>query len=205
MNINLNDFKLLPGDLLFQDSGSDMLSEAIKDVTTGFSGARFDHIGIIIEYSNSDYYIVEAIPDGVVKNNLIIFLSRNYDIEQKPKVIVGRLKKEYEKIIPSAIKYIKGAIGKPYNETFCLENDGYYCSELIYKAFKKANNEIPFFNLKPMTYISNLTGKIHSFWIEYFKKLHTDVPEGKPGINPGLISLSNKIDIVYQFSDIKLW
>ena len=188
MNINLNDFKLLPGDLLFQDSGSDRLGEAIKNVTKGFCGAKFDHIGIIIEFCNSDYYIVEALPDGVVKNNLNSFLLRNCDREDKPKVFVGRLKKEYQKIIPSALKYIKNAIGKPYNETFNLESDGYYCSELIYKAFKKANNEIPVFDLKPMTYIDSLTGKIHSYWFEYFKKLHTDVPEGKPGINPGLIS-----------------
>jgi hypothetical protein len=38
-------------------------------------------------------------------------------------------------------------------------------------------------------------------WREYFAKLGIDVPEGQPGINPGGISRSPVLDIVYSYTE----
>ena len=54
-----------------------------------------------------------------------------------PKVIVGRLKPEYSNLIDDAIIFLKSKLGVPYDDLFLLNNDSYYCSELIYEAFKE--------------------------------------------------------------------
>jgi len=75
-----------------------------------------------------------------------------------------------------------------------IDNGKYYCSELIYEAFKPYKT----FRLKPMNYISEEFPEITKFWQFYFNKLlKTDVPQGKPGITPGDISLSKKVNIIF--------
>jgi hypothetical protein len=36
-------------------------------------------------------------------------------------------------------------------------------------------------------------------WEEYYEKLGIEIPEGKPGINPGGMSRSPKIEIVHVY------
>ena len=110
---------------------------------------------------------------------------------------MGRLKKKDQKLIPDAIKHGKSLIGKEYDDEFSINNDKYYCSELIYKIFLEANNNKPLFDLQPMTYKVN--GQTLDVWIDYFNKINVVIPEGKDGINPGGLSLSNKIKIVYNY------
>jgi hypothetical protein len=75
---------------------------------------------------------------------------------------------------------------------------------LIYEAFKQANNQNDFFELEPMTFEDPKTQNFFPAWIKYYKELNTEIPEGKEGINPGLISRSNKIQIIKinSFNDI---
>ena len=72
------------------------------------------------------------------------------DKNQNPKVIVGRLNDEYKHTIPTAVQFAKKQIGVDYDEIFILNNDKYYCSELIYEAFAKDS----IFQLKPMTFLT---------------------------------------------------
>ena len=48
-----------------------------------------------------------------------------------------------------------------------------------------------------MTYKVN--GQTLDVWIDYFNQINVVIPEGKDGINPGGLSLSNKIKIVYNY------
>ena len=50
-----------------------------------------------------------------------------------------------------------------------------------------------------MTYQYN--GETIDVWIDYFNNLGISIPENEPGINPGGISLSHKIDIVYNYNN----
>ena len=50
-----------------------------------------------------------------------------------------------------------------------------------------------------MTFINPKTQKTMDVWRDYYQKLNIEVPEGKLGINPGIMSLSNKIDIVHIY------
>ena len=108
---------------------------------------------------------------------------------------VGRLKKQYQTLIPKAIAFSLKQRGVPYDDEYVYNNGAYYCSELIYDAFKFANKGKPFFQLFPMTYKRPGTNEYFPAWVEYYKQIGKPIPEGQPGCNPGGTSTSDKIEI----------
>ena len=194
-----SDFVLQEGDLLFRDSDCGPLCDAIKKVTTGYNGAKFTHIGIAAKDSNDNFVVIEAVSKGVGVTPLQDFLNKSLDAGNRPKVAVGRLKCPFRRLIPSAIKEAMALKGKPYDKGFVIGNDAYYCSELVYEVFLRANGNEPVFTLQPMTFKDPSTGDIFPPWREYFSRLNVPVPEGRPGINPGGISRSQALDIVYLY------
>ena len=187
-------FKLQEGDLLFQDLDSSPLCDAIELVTPGYNGANFSHIGLVV-LDNDTLKVLEAIPPKVMITNLDDFINRSFDKNGNPKVIVGRLKKEFTNSISNAVSYSKSKLDIAYDEVFLINNETYYCSELIYEAF--LNDSI--FELKPMTFLHPKTKDTLKVWKEYYSDLNTNIPEGNPGINPGIMSLSNKIEMVHFY------
>jgi hypothetical protein len=183
------------GDLLFQDLDTSPLCDGIEQVTNGFNDMNFSHIGIVTNIDKKNY-VLESF-DGVDTVNLEDFLNRSLNKKNQPKVVVGRLKKDYQNLIPLAITHGISLIDLEYDEEFKINNGKFYCSELIYEIFLVANNNKEFFELKPMTY--KLNGETLPIWKEYFKKLNVLIPENEPGINPGGISLSPKINIIYNY------
>ena len=57
-------------------------------------------------------------------------------------------------------------------------------------------NKKPLFDLFPMTFKSPKTEEYFEVWVDYYKKLNIEIPEGKPGCNPGGISTSDKLKII---------
>ena len=203
-----NDFQLQIGDILFQDLDSSPLCDAIEIVTPGYNNNNFSHIGIIVELGdpnciNPNYIyednirVLEAIPNKVTTTRLDSFLNRSIDSNKKPKVIVGRLKKRYQYSILDAVKFLKNKIGMEYDDYFIKDNNKYYCSELIYEAFEKDS----VFRLYPMTFIDPITNNTMNLWQEYYNELETKIPEGEPGINPGIMSISENIKIVHKYGE----
>jgi hypothetical protein len=194
-------FTLQEGDLLFRDSDCGPLCDAIKKVTTGYNEAKFTHVGIVAK-DGGNFVVIEAVSKGVKATPLKDFLNKSLDAEHRPKVAAGRVKHPFRCLIPSAIKEASALKGKPYDKAFIIGNDAYYCSELVYEVFLRANGNKPLFTLEPMTFKDPDTGVIFLPWQEYFSKLNVPVPEGRPGINPGGISRSPVLDIVYVYGAI---
>ncbi|MFL2574343.1 MAG: YiiX/YebB-like N1pC/P60 family cysteine hydrolase [Flavobacteriales bacterium] len=203
-----NDFQLQIGDILFQDLDSSPLCDAIEIVTPGYNNNNFSHIGIIVELGdpnciNPNYIyednirVLEAIPNKVTTTKLDSFLNRSIDSNEKPKVIVGRLKKRYQYSILDAVNFLKSKIGVEYDHYFIKDNNKYYCSELIYEAFEKDS----VFRLYPMTFADPITNNTMNLWQEYYNELETKIPEGEPGINPGIMSISENIKIVHKYGE----
>ena len=200
-------FQLAVGDVLFQDLDSSPLCDAIELVTNGYKGANLSHIGIVVELGNPSYInnpdfnyenhikILEAIPNKVKTTRLDSFLNRSLDKNQNPKVIVGRLKPKYQFTIEEAIYFLKSKVGEKYDHEFIMNNNAYYCSELIYEAFQKDS----IFNLNPMTFLHPEEKDTLKTWKEYYYNLGIEIPQNKPGINPGIMSLSKKINIVHIY------
>ena len=199
------DFQPEEGDLIFQDLDCGPLCDAIEKVTSGFNGANFSHIGLVIKDSTNQFVVLEAMGDNVHTTPLDKFLGRYLDADGNPKAIVGRLRPEYKDIIPGFVGYAKSYLGKPYDDVYIMDNDSLYCSELIYLSALRANDGTPIFMLNPMTFKDPDTGDFNPAWVEYYKKLGVKIPEGELGINPGGISLSDKIDIIHIYGYPSGW
>ncbi|HOU16745.1 MAG TPA: YiiX/YebB-like N1pC/P60 family cysteine hydrolase [Candidatus Marinimicrobia bacterium] len=193
------------GDLMFQDLDGSPFYDAIETVTKGYQGASLSHIGIVTKDSSGKIFVLEAILAGVSLTPLFEFLARSYDNQNHPKVLVSRLKPKYRHQILPALKEAQKLIGKPYDNFFDIENDAYYCSEVIYKAFLKSTDNQSLFKLQPMTFVDPSTGETFPIWQEYFAELGVAIPEGKLGINPGEISRSKAIDIIYNYGIPNGW
>ena len=181
---------LKDGDLIFQDMDCGPLCDAIEAVTEGYKGNDFSHMGMVY-HRNDTIFIIEAAGSAVRLTTLEKF-SKN----TKKAMLVGRLKNQYKKLIQPAIAFSLKQLGVAYDDEYVYDNGSYYCSELIYDAFKAANNNKPFFKLFPMTYKQPGTNEFFPAWVEYYKSINKSIPEGQPGCNPGGISTSDKIDIV---------
>lgn len=178
------------GDLIFQNIDCGPLCEAINEVTFGYNGINFNHIGMVINYENK-LQVIEATWPEVAITPLDSFLAKT-----KNTMYLGRLLPEYTSLISNAKAFAIKQVGIPYDVNYLMNNDKYYCSELLYDAFKYANEDEEFFKLYPMTYKSKTTGEYFPEWLDYFEKLGQKVPENLPGCNPAGLSLSKKITIV---------
>lgn len=185
-----SNIKLKTGDFIFQDLDCGPLCDAIEQVTESYGGKHFSHIGLVSVQKDSTF-IIEAIGKEVQLTPLDIFLTRS-----KNPMLVGRVKKKYSKVAEGAVAFALKELQVPYDDEFLYDNKKYYCSELIYDAFKQANGGKDFFILEPMTFKQPGSDQFFPVWIEYYKKLNMDIPEAMPGINPGGISTSSKIIIM---------
>jgi len=192
-------FKLKNGDIIFQDLDGSPLVEAIEKVTVGFRNCKFAHIGIIYIDKAGKTMVIESIPEaGVCLSQLDSFLKRSSDSSGRPKCAVGRLKKNYSQYISSAISRALSMIGMKYDRAFLINNDSIYCAELIWRCYLYEDDS-HIFKLAPMTFKDPDTGSFFKPWLEYYKTLALPIPEGKPGINPGLISTSDVLDIYFPY------
>ncbi|MDI1234139.1 MAG: YiiX/YebB-like N1pC/P60 family cysteine hydrolase [bacterium] len=186
---------LQEGDLLFQNLDCGELCDAIEAVTEGVDDKNFSHCAIVVKIKDT-LKVIEAIGEEIQVNSLKYFFTRSGDTSKIENITIGRLKQQYENLILKATSNAKQMIGQPYDDEFALNNMKWYCSELIYEVFKEANANIDFFVLEPMTFIDPKTKAFLPAWKTYFETLGKEIPEGQAGINPGLISRSNKIEII---------
>ncbi|MBI5541490.1 MAG: hypothetical protein HY951_15610 [Bacteroidia bacterium] len=188
------------GDIFFQDISCGPFCDAVNKVTYSCKDADFAHVGVLIS-DNNKWFVAEAVSKGVILTQVDTFLNRALDKNKKPKVMVGRLKNNNSVVMPT-IASIKPFINKQYDDIFDISNDKYYCSELIYELFKDIKgNRI--FSLAPMTFKDPDTKQLFPIWKTYFDSLKVEVPEGKPGLNPGSISRSELLEIYTPYSKFK--
>lgn len=180
------------GDFLFVTAKENGLSGAINNVTQKQKNASFDHIGILQKDKNGVFVLHAAPKGGSQKQNLDEFLKDQANDGQK--VVIYRLKPEFQNVIPDAIVKANSMLGKPYNFNYILDENSYYCSDYIERAFRE--NHI--FKLEPMTFVDPKTGKVNTFWEEFYAKKNLKVPEGEPGCNPNGLASSDKIQRIKE-------
>lgn len=181
--------KLKTGDILFQSMNCGPLCEAINEVTEGYQGKDFSHLGMVY-IKNDSVFVIEAAGKAVKITSYETF--KTYTTEE---MSVGRLKRKYRKYIPEAISFSLQQVGVPYDDEYLYNNGKYYCSELIYDAFLHAYKK-PLFDLYPMTFKSPKSNEYFEVWADYYEKLQMEIPEGQLGCNPGGISTSDKLRII---------
>jgi hypothetical protein len=193
----LLEFKI--GDFIFQDCDCGAICDAIEEVTVSKKGYRFSHVAIIVKDSLGQFVALESNIGGVKEVPLKDFLYRYVDTNEKPTVLIGRLKDEYQKLIPASVSFLKSKLNIPYDDAFLLENEAYYCSELLYDAFKFANEDKPLFSLFPMNFKTKINNQFHKEFEAYYQELGIPIPQGKLGLNPGSMS-REKVFKFYKIS-----
>ena len=104
-NQNTTNFQIIQGDLLFQNTGTDEIDNAIKDVTATSFSKNYSHVGMAMQ-KDDKWFVVEAIPkEGICQTPLIKFLNRNKNKFGKSQTTVARLDSYYQPYISKAIAY----------------------------------------------------------------------------------------------------
>ena len=127
----INNEKFQNGDLIFHISKSEQ-SEAIQLATK----SEYSHCGLIYKKEN-DFFVVEAI-QPVSLTPLDEWIARG----EKGHYVVKRLKNADQILTPDILKKMKMEgekfIGKNYDFNFNWNDDKIYCSELVWKIYKRA-------------------------------------------------------------------
>jgi len=197
-----NTFEIKQGDLLFQNTGTGEIDNAIKDVTATSFSKNYSHVGMAMQ-KDEKWFVVEAIPkEGICQTPLIQFLNRNKNKFNKSQTTVARLDSYYQPYISKAIEYGIERMNTPYDEILLWDDDSYYCSELVYKMFSSQDlptDSIPFLT-HPMTF-NDSTGNPMTSWETYYRKLNQPIPEGIEGTNPNLMASSPRIKFVHDYEN----
>ena len=123
--------ELKNGDIIFQTSLSNQ-SKAIQLATQ----SKYSHCGIIYK-SGKDFYVFEAI-QPVDTTPLSKWIARR----ENGKYVIKRLKNADAVLTPSTLNKMKEVgnefKGKDYDLTFEWSDDKIYCSELIWKIYKRS-------------------------------------------------------------------
>ena len=196
ISCNEQSTEIQTGDLLFQQWDKSDFAQAINAVTEGANGQDYAHVGLVLSYQDTLKVLEAVTGEGVVLRPLDDFLEASTTPEGLPRIAIGRLKKNYSSYIPSINDWALSKVGMPYDTLFIYGNDKYYCSELVHDAFNENVDGPDVFSLAPMTFKNPESKNFFPIWISYFAKERADIPEGDPGINPGLLSRSEKIEIV---------
>ena len=175
------------GDLIFVGAQTEELSGAINRVTKINDETNFDHVGLI-EKTTDSIFVLHAAPMGGSQREEIHHFYTSQS-EKKNKIVIYRLKNEYQSTIPYAITKAKTMLGKPYNWLYILNDDELYCSDFIERAFR----DDKVFELIPMNFKNKETGIIDNFWIDFYRKKGEEVPQDEPGTNPNQLATSDKL------------
>lgn len=175
------------GDLIFVEAEQENLSGAINRVTQRDKKNSYDHIGLLEVVQDSIFVLHASSNFGSIRQNLQDFYTSQKNNQNN--LVIYRLKKGDQEAIPIAIKTAKNMLGKPYNWSYILNENNYYCSDFIERSFRK----FKIFTLEPMTFINPNTSQIDTFWKDFYSKQGLEVPEGQLGCNPNGLAASEKL------------
>ncbi len=198
-NTTRNYDELQDGDLLFiVGKSKSEQTDAIKKSTSKKNEIPFSHVGIV-KFVDKDVYVIEATTsDGIIQTLLYEFIQKAEKQKGKPLIVVGRVKPEYQYIIPFAVEKAGDQLGRPYDYAYEEGNDVYYCTELVRFTYLDSLRN-PIFPALAMTFKNKETGETEAYWKKHFAGLQLEIPEGKPGTNPVDMAKSNVIDIVHKY------
>lgn len=178
---NAQDNQLKNGDLIFVSEDNTSFSKAINHATNHLD-QNYSHVGIL-QLSKTDTFVWHATPrHGVARQRYTTFMVENSSSSCYLYRIIKHKKIHYDRHFRAGRKLI----GLPYNYSFIPNDTSYYCSEFVLKLM---GNDLRY-PLIPMNFKDLATGEMPGFWIDYYKKLQIEIPQGTLGSNPNDLSKS---------------
>lgn len=187
------------GDLIFSFIGP--TDNAISSVTSGYRGARVNHMGVIV-ITPYGPYVLEAYPPEVSLTPFKVFRAESRDDAGRPRLMFARLHADHQHLISEAVSYGLKQKAKPYDDSYSARKDRLYCSELVVDMFAHANGGLAFFPVISMTFCLPGTEDFHPDWVSHYAELGEEIPEGAPGSNPGMLSLDERLTFYEILGDI---
>ena len=178
-----DDRLLRDGDLLFVVT---VHENAITEVTQGVKALPIDHVAVFHRHDGQPM-VIEANYKGVTETTLEEFLRQSHT------VVVGRVKGKIDWDTTSARLHAQR--GKPYDFIFMPDNGEVYCSELVQTSYTDRRGQMIFPPI-PMSF-HNENGEVTPYWKDFYSRRGLEVPEGKPGSNPGEMSRRKCVKIKY--------
>lgn len=169
------------GDLLFVTAGHSGLSAAIDDATGTQGSTSFDHVALLAATAKG-WEVLHADEKGSRRQPLPAF--RQEAQAKQRQIVVYRLRAPERNAIKDAVATARTMLGKPYNTSYVLNEDSYYCSDFIERAFRAHH----VFALQPMNFRNAQTGQIAQHWVDLYRGMGMDVPQDQPGTNPNDMS-----------------
>jgi len=169
------------GDLLFVTAGHSGLSAAIDDATGKQGSTSFDHVALVAS-APKGWEVLHADEKGSRRQSLAEF-QQEAQAKQR-QIAVYRLRAPQRDAIKDAVASARTMLGKPYNTSYVLNEDSYYCSDFIERAFRAHH----VFALQPMNFRNPQTGEIAQHWVDLYRGMGMDVPQDQPGTNPNDMS-----------------
>lgn len=172
---------------MFLGNGNSDLSKAISGVTQTDKRTTFSHMGMVEVDENGLWVIHASSKKGVSKDRIQEFVKT----VEGAQTFVYRFQQAVKKDFSKQVALGNNLLGSSYNSTYILEDDGFYCSELIYVLFE----EDDLFELNPMTFKDSETDSFLPTWEKHYEELKIAIPEGKPGCNPN--GMANQKDLIF--------
>lgn len=179
--------ELVSGDLIFVEARAEGVSGAINRSTAKTTDFQFDHVALV-EVDNQQVFVLHATMRlGSVRQPIQQFTSNKSKMAQGLQVF--RFSELDTEEVDQALVKAKQMLGKPYNYSFILNDDQYYCSDYIERSFRHAN----IFQHIPMNFKNLATGEIDPIWVEKYQKMQMPVPQDQPGTNPNQLAASGHL------------
>jgi uncharacterized protein YycO len=187
--VDITNFKkeLHDGDIIFQTSKSAQ-SKAIQFATK----SKYSHIGLIY-MKDKEIYVLEA-SQTVALTPFESWIKRGYNEHY----VIKRLK-DSDNLLTSEIRQKmnhigEGFIGKNYDVFFEWSDDRIYCSELIWKIYKKAAN----IELGKLEFLKDLNLNDKIVKQKLLERFGEKIPLEETIISPVSIFNSDKLITIYQ-------
>lgn len=120
-------------------NGDAILSRTDYNATNMLIEGYWKHVGMIdLALNPSKPHVIEATAKGVIRRSLEDFLEDKSQVMPKRPIFCGADARN------DAVKFATSLIGSPYDWAVISDNEGYYCSEVIWKAYDEAVKPSPF-------------------------------------------------------------
>lgn len=175
------------GDIIFQSGASDF-SRAIKLATK----SDYSHMGILFE-ENDEWFVFEAV-QPVNATPLKKWIDRGIDDSFVVKRLINNSAVLTEDVLSKMREVGSSQMGKNYDSAFNWSDEEMYCSELVWKIYKRAANiEIG----EPLPLKSYDLS--HDLVKLQLNKIHgSDWPLSEPMISPQAMFESELLETVYD-------
>ena len=176
---------LREGDLLFCSPDT---ANAITAVTCGVDGLSIDHVAVVHRMGGDegDVFVIEAVKPAVRLTPIGDFMADNGTILQ------ARVQVDCD--IEASVNRCLALVGTPYDDLYLPGDSAIYCSELVQMCFVNSSDELIFGTI-PMSF-HDQSGNVTEHWKEFYSSRGMNVPEGRPGTNPGELSRRPQIEII---------